>query len=86
MTGFRFSYALIPLFFLSTLFSPWWFVVAFGILLLSYHGAYVSVLAGGIFMDSIYASPEAGVVSYLYTGVFLLLIAVTVLIRGRVME
>ncbi len=76
------------LFFISVFVTPWWVIVPLGIVLLAYFEAYLSVLLGGLIVDTLFGVPLSGVfgITYFYTAVFVILIFSTLLLRLRLLE
>lgn len=70
-------------FFAAVLFLPWFVVVPLGIALIAYYHAYLSVIIGGILLDSLFGAP-IGVFSgfsFLYTALFAFLSAGAYVLR-----
>lgn len=79
---------LLSLFFFGIFFLPWFIVVGVAILLLAYTRDSIPVLAGGLVYDVLYGAPIALFwgYAYLYTTLFLLLIAVSILLRKQLLH
>ena len=80
--------AILFAFFASILFLPWFVTVALGVVLIAWYQAYLSVLIGGVLLDSMFGAPIAalGSFSFIYTALFACLSAVSYVLRRRVME
>ena len=78
----------IALFFISTFVLPWWVVLALGTALIVYFRALLSVVLGGLIMDTLYGVPLAVFfdVSYFYTGTFFGLAISAHLLRTYLLE
>ena len=82
------KFLFIASFFISTVFLPWWFSVILAVALLSVWQAYVSVIAGALVLDILFGSPLVafGGFVYLYTAIFLILVAFTFFLNRAMLE
>ncbi len=64
-------------FFISVFTCPWWLTISLGILLLSLFEAGITVISGGVLMDGVFGAPLPllGGFHYLYTALFIVLVA-----------
>jgi hypothetical protein len=79
---------LFPLYILSALFLPWWFVIPLGIVVATLPFGSVVTVTGGIILDATYGSPIAALwyTSHVYTLVSVLIVVSIELLARRVVD
>lgn len=67
--------AFLVAFLISVFVSPWWLTILLGIFLLALFEASITVIAGGLLMDTTFGAPlvPLGGFHYLYTAIFVML-------------
>jgi K+-sensing histidine kinase KdpD len=73
---------------ISIIFLPWWVSVALAVILLGVWQAYASVIVGALLLDIVFGAPLFAFsgFSYLYTLIFVVLVAVTFVLARAMLE
>ena len=73
-------------FFISVLFLPWFVTVAIGVIAIAFYRAYLSVVIGGVLIDSLFGVPLFGNFAFFYTALFVALSLIAVFLRRTMLE